>query len=129
MGYKRNPKVYRLQVEDEYDGLEVMVRSLSMGQLIGWKTGDREKDVTEEMVELLAERIVEWNLEDENGHPVPPTLENIKEEDNDLVFAIINHWTDAVRGVDTPLPESSPSGEQSPALSIPMEPLSESRAS
>lgn len=130
MGYKRNPKVYRLKFEDEYDGLEVMVRSLSMGQLISWKTGDRERDVTEEMVELLAERIVSWNLEDEDGTPVPPTLEAIKAEDNDLVFAIINHWTDAVRGVDAPLPESSPAGEPSPeASAIPMVPLSESLAS
>lgn len=131
MGYKRNPKVYHLKFQDEYDGLEVMVRSLTMGQLIKARSGkgDDGKDGTEELVELLAERLVSWNLEDENGTPVPPTLDAIRGEDNDLVFAIINHWTDAIGGVKAPLPESSPSGEPSPAVSIPMEPLSESLAS
>lgn len=131
MGYKRNPKVYHLKFEGEYDGLEVMVRSLSMGQLIqarGGGSGDG-KDGTGELVELLAERLVSWNLEDEDGQPVPPTLEAIKGEDNDLIFAIINHWTDAIGGVKAPLPEGSPAGEPSQVASIPMEPLSESLAS
>lgn len=130
MGYKRNPKVYHLKFEGEYDGLEVMIRSLSMGQLIKARSGDSgDNNGTAELVELFAERLVSWNLEDEGGQPVPPTLEAIKGEDNDLIFAIINQWTDAVSGVKAPLPESSPAGEPSQEALIPMEPLSESLAS
>lgn len=132
MGYKRNPKVYNLRFQDgDYTGLEVQVRSLSMGQLIAIRTGKDEdgKDATEGVVELLAERIVGWNLEDEDGTPVPPTLEAIKAEDHDLIEAIIEQWTTVVAGVKDPLPESSPSGEPSPVVSIPMEPLSESLVS
>lgn len=132
MGYKRNPKVYNLRFQDgEFEGLEVQVRSVSMGQLIAYRSGkdDGDKDSTVELVELLADRIIGWNLEDEDGTPVPPTLEAIKAEDNDLIFAVINQWMDAVSGVKAPLPQSSPAGEPSPVESIPMAPLSESLAS
>lgn len=132
MGYERNPKVYHLKFLDgEYAGLEARVKSLSMKQLLTMRAGkgDDDKDGTERAVEYLAERIVDWNLTDQ-GVPVPPTLENILEEDDDFILAIINKWTTAVSGVPVPLPESSPSGEPSPeASAIPMVPLSESLAS
>jgi len=132
VGYERNPKVYHLKFQDgEYAGLEVRVKSLSMKQLLTMRAGkgDDDKDGTERAVEYLAERIVDWNLTDQ-GVPVPPTLDNILEEDDDFILAIINKWTTAVSGVPAPLPESSPSGEPSPeASAIPMVPLSESLAS
>lgn len=131
MGFERNPKVYHLKFQDgEYAGLEVRVRSLSMKQLLVIRTGNGEegKDGTERAVEFLAERIISWNLTDK-GVPVAPTLENILEEDDDFVLAIINKWTSAVSGVSAPLEEPSPSGEISQVASIPTEPLSESLAS
>jgi hypothetical protein len=132
VGYERNPKVYHLKFQDgEYAGLEVQVRSLTMKQLLIIRTGkgDEGKDGTETAVRFLAERIIGWNLTDQ-GVPVPPTLDAILDEDDDFILAIINKWTTAVSGVEnTPLPESSPSGEPSPEASIPMAPLSESLAS
>ncbi|MEU1445513.1 hypothetical protein [Streptomyces mirabilis] len=131
MGYKRDPKIYHLKFQDEYDGLEVKIRSLSMGQLIAVRNGTAygDKEATEGMVELLAERLIDWNLEDEDGSPVPTTLEAMKGEDNDLILAIVNQWTNAVGGVKAPLEEPSSSGEISQVASIPTEPLSESLAS
>lgn len=134
MGYKRNPKIYKLVFGDDtdYAGLEVQVKTITMGQLLAMrsgKTSDDDKDNIRVSVELLAERIVEWNLEDEHGKPVPPTLDAMLEEDDDFIFAIINRWTDAVSGVKAPLQQSSPSGEPSPVELVPMEALSESLAS
>lgn len=134
MGYKRNPKVYNLKFgeDTEYPGLEVQVRSLSMGQLIAARTGkddDDGKDGTEALIELLADRIIGWNLEDEDGTPVPTTLEAMKGEDSDLIMAIVDQWTDAVAGVKAPLDGTSNSGEISPVASIPTETLSSSLAS
>ncbi|WP_367138843.1 MULTISPECIES: hypothetical protein [Streptomyces] len=133
MGYKRNPKVYRLKFQDgDMAGLEVTLRSVSVGQSIalGALGSDTSNgDTMERMVQLLAERIVEWNLEDENGVPVPPTLEALKNEDMDFILAIINEWTSAAAGVPAPLGSPSPSGETSPEASLPMEPLSASLAS
>lgn len=133
-GYKRNPKIYKLVFGDDtdYAGLEVQVKTITMGQLLAMrsgKTGDDDKDNIRVSVELLAERIVSWNLEDETGQPVPTTLDAMLEEDDDFIFAIINRWTDAVSGVKAPLQQSSPSGEPSPVELVPMEALSESLAS
>lgn len=134
MGYKRNPKIYKLIFGDDtdYAGLEVQVRTINLGQLLEARTGtssDTSKDVLQANVELLAERIVSWNLEDEDGTPVPPTFEAMLAEDDDLIIAIINRWQAAVSGVPDPLPESSPSGEPSLVESIPTEALSPSLAS
>ncbi|MFD5814419.1 hypothetical protein [Streptomyces sp. NPDC127038] len=132
MGFKRNPKIYRLKWEDgDYSGLEVSIRSLNMGQLLEAKSGKSAsgKDGLEGTVELLADRIVDWNLEDEQGTPVPATLEAMKGEDDDLILDIINKWMEAVSGVPAPLEMPSPSGEISQVASIPTEALSPSLAS
>lgn len=132
MGFKRNPKIYRLKWEDgDYAGLEVNIRSLTMGQLIEAKSGKSAsgKDGLEGTVELLADRILDWNLEDEDGTPVPATLEAMKGEDDDLILDIINRWMEAVSGVPAPLDETSNSGEISQVASIPTEALSPSLAS
>jgi hypothetical protein len=133
MGYKRNRKIYHLVWADgEYEGLEVNVRTLNIGQLIEAKTGKgvNGKDGLEGNVELLASLIVDWNLEDEvTGEPVPATLEAMKNEDDDLILAIISRWMEAVSGVAAPLDTPSPSGEISQVASIPTEALSPSLAS
>lgn len=134
MGYTRNPKIYKLTWDEDtdYPGLEVKIRTLNMGQIIAARTGknsDDGKDGVVASVEMFAERLISWNLEDEAGNPVPTTLEAIYEEDDDFILGIINRWTDAVSGVKAPLPQSSPSGELSAVESVPMEALSESLAS
>jgi hypothetical protein len=133
MGFKRNPKIYHLTWEDgDYAGLEVNIRSLNMGQLLEAKSGKSAngKDGLEGTVELLADRIVGWNLEDEEtGAPVPATLDAMKGEDDDLILDIINRWMEAVSGVPAPLDATSPSGEISQVASIPTEALSPSLAS
>lgn len=134
MGFKRNSKIYQLTWDEDtdYPGLEVQVRTLTMGQVLEARSGkknDDGKDNVRVSVELLAERIVSWNLEDENDQPVPTTLAAILEEDDDLILDIINRWTDAVSAVRAPLQQSSPSGEPSLVESVPMEALSESLAS
>lgn len=134
MGYKRNRKLYKLVFDQDtdYPGLEVVVGTVSMGQLITMRTGkknDDGKDGVLASVELLADRMISWNLEDEEGQPVPTTLEAILSEDDDMVLNIISRWTDAISGVKAPLQQSSPSGEPSLVESVPMEALSESLAS
>jgi hypothetical protein len=62
---------------------------------------------------------------------VPPTPEEFRAQDKDLMMKLSEAWIDGISGVskDAPLPESSPAGEPSPVASIPMEPLSESQES
>jgi hypothetical protein len=61
--------------------------------------------------ELFMDRLVAWNLEDEQGLPVPVTREAVEAEDDDMVQAVIKRWTDAVLGVPAPLESGSTSGE------------------
>lgn len=130
MGYKRNPKVYAIAFgeDTDYPGLEVQVRTLSLGQLIDVRSR-ADEDGTKAMVDLFAERLVSWNLEDEDGRPVPATLDGIRGEDDDLILAVIRHWQDAMRGVPAPLESGSGSGVTSAVESRLAELPSESLAS
>lgn len=131
MGYKPPRKVFKLDfASTEYEGLEVTLRGLSTAQyldLVGSKdTADEDDSVLPlAVLELMAERLVDWNIEDDDG-PVAPTLENLKAQDLALNLAIVQAWTTALGGVSDPLPNGSPSGGPSQVASIPTETLSPS---
>lgn len=129
MGYKRKPKIYRIRFADgtEYEGLEVTLRGLSTEQFLAAE--GRSESNLREMVELFADRLVGWNLEGDDGTPVPTTLESVLQEDWVMLDAIFGEWLEAIRGVPAPLEQPSTSGGESPEVSIPMEPLSSSLAS
>ena len=122
MGFKHQAKVYRLVFDDpELEGLEVRARSLSIAEA---------RDDDRKVLDSFADALVSWNLEDENGQPLPATLETLETyPDVDFMNLIMDTWMTAVAGVDEELGKDSSSGEQSPEASLPMEPLSPSLAS
>lgn len=87
--------------------------------------GDDRTGIVRQLEEF-ADSLVSWNLEDENGAPIPCTREALfGQVDNDLALSLATEWLERLGGkVDDPLPTSSPSGEPSPVASIPMEALS-----
>lgn len=134
MGCRRNPKRYRIRIADggDYDGLDVTMRSVSIAELRTLSGSGEEsdgRDGFDRMAELVASHMVEWNREDEDGQPLPPTMESLEDEEPSLVHLIIDKWTDAVAGVSAPLEQPSNSGAAAPVESIPMAPLSPSLAS
>jgi hypothetical protein len=139
MGFRIQRKVFRLHFKDsDLEGLEVLARSLNTGQFLDMEEakaeraagGKRGKVGTERMLELFAGELVSWNAEDEDGIPVPATMEGIRSQDLDLSLKIIDAWTDAIAGVSVPLPETSSAGQPSALeASIPMASPSESLAS
>jgi len=139
-GYVRKRRVYRLQFEDEeLDGLVVKVRSASVGRLLefmrflaGLSGDDLTADDVEKfagLFESFADVLQEWNVEDEDGRPVPATLEGVRSQDGDFVMDIMRVWFQAVTQPPAPLPATSSAGAPSAAPPLPMEPLSPSRAS
>lgn len=116
MGCKRNPKIYNLKFDSstDYPGLEVQVRTMTMGQLFRVWTNDDASNGSAPTFEMFLDRIVSWNLEEGDGTPVPVTREAIEGEDDDLISAILKQWVDAIRGVPTPLAADSDSGETPP---------------
>jgi hypothetical protein len=133
MGYQRPVKAYRLKFEDpDLAGLEVTVRSvaisefLKMTELAGAADDPKVAAASAgEVFHVLAGALMEWNLDDAAGQPVPATYEGIISCELDFVMMIVNAWLSAMSDVSPPLLNGSSAGTTS-ALeqSMPMEPLS-----
>jgi len=139
VGYKRRKTIYRLVFEDEeFDGLEVrayapplgfLEQAMQMGALVGRPADDLSPDEIELLHGLFtgfAGYLVSWNLEEDDGTPVPATLEGLRVQDLAFVFSIIDAWLDSIGEVAGPLGQSSNAGSPSLVASLPMEPLSPS---
>lgn len=138
MGFTPKKTVYRLDFEGtDLDGLEMRMRGGNLGQAFGFSglVGVNESNATAADVRLmmsqyqeLADHIIEWNYEDEDGNPVPADLEGLKTLELRYVKMIAEAWQRAQVDVPGPLPSGSPSGP--PDLpEIPMAPIPASLAS
>lgn len=134
MGFTRARKKYRLKFEDEeLAGLEVVMGSLSIGEfteltssISGGATAETADGVTG-LLEKFAGSIESWNLEDEEGQPVPATFDGVKTQELGFIMLIVTAWMDAIAGVD-PTSRAYANGNGTfPEVSLPMEPLSASR--
>jgi hypothetical protein len=130
--WTRRSPVKILQFADgDLAGLVIRVRAVSVGALQELLTKLDELSNMEAMPYIarsLADHLIGWNIDDENGDPVPATYEGILSLDPAELAEIGRAWMQSVSGavpVDSPLGESSPSGVPSageePAL--PMESL------
>lgn len=75
-GYRREPTMYALKFEDpQFEGLEVMAKSLPLGEFLAMQRlqgrAAEDTDAAEQVLRKLASVLVSWNLEDEQGQPVP----------------------------------------------------------
>lgn len=126
MGFKKPVKIYVLSFdEEEYEGLEIKVRGMSMKEMldISRLEGKEDRESIVLMMRLFAEKIVSWNMEEEDGTPVPHTAATLMDLDPEFVGACIGSYMGAVKGVSDPLEKPSDSGPSSLAASIPMETL------
>lgn len=138
-GYRHVSKTYKLTFED-YPGLVIETKSISTGQMTALmamaaqlsdkNVSDRSK-LTEKDVEAVdalfsgfAQALKSWNLEDEDGNPVPATEEGVNSTDFEFIFSLIDTWIEAVVGTPGDLGKGSNSGPQFPEGSLPMAPLS-----
>jgi hypothetical protein len=124
MGFRPKRKIYTLDFTGtDYEGLEAKVRGMTVAEELALDGVEMDADL---LVRTLVKRLVSWNVEDDQGQPVPTTFEGVCTQDAAMVLAILNAVRTANSGVSDPLPQSSPSGEPPPVASIPMEPLSAS---
>lgn len=115
---------------DEYHGLEVRMRGMSIADFMQSSGMDgSDGDNAAATMKRFYQHIVSWNLEDENGQPIP--VADAPNRDSRMIRRLNNAWIESLTGVhgSDPLPGNSTSGETSPAPAIPMAPLSESQAS
>lgn len=127
-GFRRKRKVFKLTYE-EFDGLEIMARGLPVGEMLdilkiaaGMGSQPSKEQVTE-LLSAFADQIQSWTYLDEDGNPLPPTVETLLAEDDfGFVMKLVNGWVEAIAG--TPDPTAPPGTGTAAGLeaSIPMTP-------
>ncbi len=126
MGFQRKRKMYKLDFEGtEWDGLVVKLGGLTTGEYLDFVSvagpTDDGDNQTAQMIQMLADHLMSWNLEDD-GEPIPTTLEGLKSNDIQMNMAIVHAWTTVMGGSEDLEKKSTPS--ESPLLdSIPTESL------
>ena len=150
MGFVEKQTVYSLEFEDDYAGLVVKVTVPSMGKSLDLQrafgelaslVGIDEAALTaddialavggeRDLIEAFLEHLVGWNVEDAAGASIPATREGLGRVSSMLGKHVIKTWWEFVSGdVSGPKDKPSSSGKRSLEGSLPMEPLSPSRAS
>lgn len=81
-------------------------------------------EVTDKFYRDFASHLIEWNVEEPPGTPVPPTFEGVKTQEMGFISDILTAWRTAVQGVQPDLSQPSSSGQPALEASLPMEPSS-----
>jgi len=92
----------------DYDGAEIWVRlNVSFAHFIALRAA-AEGDDQASMADLFGnEALMEWNLEDASGEPIPATGDGMLQIPLSLAMLIVQHWIEAVAGVSAPLSPQS----------------------
>ncbi len=92
----------------DYDGAEIQLRlSVSFAQFIALRESAQGED-QEGMARLFGQNVLmDWNLEDDAGQPIPANGEGMLEIPLSLAMLLVQHWVEAVSAVSSPLPETS----------------------
>lgn len=109
MGYKR--KVLHITFEDTPE-LEVYVRSLSVRRALSLMRtfGDLKvedfasmpDDQAEALLGPFVDRVVSWSLEEDDGTPVPVTLDALMDWDIDEAFKMLIAWMQRATSIAVP---------------------------
>lgn len=141
MGFRVRPKTYRLKFDgEEFDGLEIDIRSMTIREWermmapaadlpdgpdasFAEREAARKAAVarSDENLALFAARVVRWNLEDDDGNPLPVTLEAVKGLERSFVAELITAWQLALLGVDPTSGSGSSNGARPPEM--PQQPI------
>lgn len=123
MGHRKIPTIYTLTEIEE--GLIVRMKAIRIGRLRKLMSivDDETGEALDEMFALLQEGLVSWNLEDENGVPVPTTMEGIEEQEMPLVLGILEAWLKNMTGPSEELGKGSFGGARFPGQPLTMEAL------
>ena len=108
-GFRIPERTARVTFEGtDYDGAEIKLRlSVSFAQFIALRESAQGED-QEGMARLFGQNVLmEWNLEDEDGLPLPADGDGMMAIPLDLTNQIVQHWVEAVAAVPAPLGETS----------------------
>lgn len=122
MGFRLD-RTYRLVFEDypQLEGFEVVIKATSAETAVALR-GIEVVDGGAQMAKLLAEHVIEWNYEGEDGTILPIAPESFMRLEQSLLAAIAREWYFAAVGISAPLERTSTGTSPTPEQdSIPME--------
>ena len=92
MGFVYGGSTYVIKFEEGHDlhGLEVRLRSLSVGEFLKLTSPDEDRDSVDATFRLLAEHLVSWNLELPETGEVPNTYDGIRQLPVELAMQIVS---------------------------------------
>ena len=108
-GFRIPERTARVTFEGtDYDGAEIKLKlSVSFAQFIALRESAQGED-QEGMARLFGETVLmEWNLEDGDGQPLPADGDGMMAIPLDLTNLVVQHWVEAVAAVPAPLSETS----------------------
>lgn len=124
MGYKKIPVIHTVTDVPGEEGLVVRLKSISFGKVRRlMRLTDEDESSMDEIVNLFLGALVSWNLEDEDGQPVPTTLEGIEDQDFAFIMKVVHVWLDRLTGPSEELGKGSSGGEKFPGRPLTMEVL------
>ena len=96
MGFKLPQRTARLVFKDpQFEGAEVRVTlDHPLGMLIEAQKLQEDKDM-EGLCRFMASVLLEWNLEDAHGAPIPATEEGLRQVTASFVNAFLDAWVDS----------------------------------
>ncbi len=68
------------------------------------------------MLKVFGRMLHSWNVEDDDGQPVPATYEGLADQDMGFVIPVISQVAETIAQAPRPLPDGSPSGKSSPEV-------------
>lgn len=140
MGYTPKRTVYRLDFSGtELEGLEVDMRATTVGKMLDlMEAADKLAEMQEldastqageigerlrVMLEPLGDALAAWNVEGDDGTPVPATLDGLLSQEMPFVMHIMQAYQQVAQA-PAPLGAGSASGGTSPEVSAAMAELS-----
>lgn len=139
MAYKYEPNTYTMTFDEKhrFHGLTMKVRSVKLGDFtkVIAMAGMAEKAMDESASDALkaealeamdslfnafSKALVSWDMEDEDGTPIPASREGLDMLDFEFVLPLVQEWMQAIGGVSQELGKGFSSGGTSPAPAIPL---------
>ena len=110
-----------LVFDGDYTGAEVTVRlNVPMRVFIEARRVAASQDWEPFLAYFVAEVVRGWNLESEDGQPVPVTSDGLASVPLDFLMRLITEWANQVGSVAAPLVSASSNGRPSVEASLPM---------
>ena len=101
MGYRPKYGICELDFSDTgLDGLRIAVRPVPFSVLldIASATGSQDPEALRHFAATFAYALESWNVEDDDGQPVPADLDGFQSRDPRFVLAVMRTWMASMMG-------------------------------